>query len=204
MTKGPSSNVGGIVNNSYGDVIGCSYFGTIEASSSTSVGGIVAYNYGNIIGCIFGGTIEGSFTCGGIVGMTKGNVVACCSAGTMSGGDDPGAYTGGIIGYINDYTTLLSCYSKANVTGWCCGVLIGRYASSTITACYWSGDAAEGIGEDEDDYSGADMTRITDDDWTDAMAQMNEVLTNNGYKWQWKLNNGEDKDTFPLIVEETE
>lgn len=202
MTKGPSSNVGGIVNNSYGDVIGCSYFGTIEASSSTSVGGIVAYNYGNIIGCIFGGTIEGSFICGGIVGITEGNVVACCSAGTMSGGDDPGAYTGGIIGYINDNVTLLSCYSKANVTGWCCGGLIGYYRSSTITTCYWSGDATKGIGES--DYSGVDMTRITDDDWTDAMAQMNEALTNNGYKWQWKLNNGEDKDTFPLIVEETE
>ena len=202
MTKGPSSNVGGIVNNSYGDVIGCSYFGTIEASSSTSVGGIVGYNYGNIIGCIFGGTIEGSFTCGGIVGTTKGNVVACCSAGTMSGGDDPGAYTGGIIGIINDNTTLLSCYSKANVTGWCCGGSIGNYSSSTITTCYWSGDATEGIGEG--DYSGVDMTRITDDDWTDAMAQMNEALTNNGYKWQWKPNNGEDKDTFPLIVEETE
>ena len=43
MTKGPLSNTGGIVNNSYGDVIGCSYFGTIEASSSTSVGGIVSY-----------------------------------------------------------------------------------------------------------------------------------------------------------------
>ena len=204
MTKRPSSNVGGIVNNSYGDVIGCSYFGTIEASSSTSVGGIVAYNYGNIIGCIFGGTIEGSFTCGGIVGTTKGNVVACCSAGTMSGGDDPGAYTGGIIGNINDNTTLLSCYSKANVTGWCCGGLIGNYRSSTITTCYWSGDATKGIGEGESDYSGADMTRITDDDWTDAMAQMNEALTNNGYKWQWKPNNGEDKGTFPLIIEETE
>lgn len=201
MTKGPSSNVGGIVNNSYGDVIGCSYFGTIEASSSTSVGGIVAYNYGNIIGCIFGGTIEGSFICGGIVGITEGNVVACCSAGTMSGGDDPGAYTGGIIGYINDNVTLLSCYSKANVTGWCCGGLIGYYRSSTITTCYWSGDATEGIGNS---YSSADMTRITDDDWTDAMNKMNDALTNNDYKWQWKLNNGEDKGTFPLIVEETE
>ena len=202
MTKGPLSNTGGIVNNSYGDVIGCSYFGTIEASSSTSVGGIVGYNYGNIIGCIFGGTIEGSFTCGGIVGTTKGNVVACCSAGMMSGSDEVGAYTGGIIGDINVSITLLSCYSKANVTGWCCGGLIGYYRSSTITTCYWSGEATEGIGDGG--YSSADMTRITNDDWTDAMNKMNEALTYNGYKWQWKLNNGEDKDTFPLIVEETE
>lgn len=202
MTKGPLSNTGGIVNNSYGDVIGCSYFGTIEASSSTSVGGIVSYNYGNIIGCIFGGTIEGSFTCGGIVGTTKGNVVACCSAGMMSGSDEVGAYTGGIIGDINVSITLLSCYSKANVTGWCYGGLIGNYRSSTITTCYWSGEATEGIGYGG--YSSADMTRITNDDWTDAMNKMNEALTYNGYKWQWKLNNGEDKGTFPLIVEETE
>ena len=204
MTKAPLSNTGGIVNNSYGDVIGCSYFGTIEASSSSSVGGIVGYNYGNIIGCIFGGTIGGSLNCGGIVGITEGNVVACCSAGTMgssTGGDD-WKNTGGIIGNIADNITLLSCYSKANVTGDYCGALIGLYDSSTITACYWSGDAAEGIGNGYS--SGADMTRITDDDWTDAMAQMNEALTNNGYKWQWKLNNGEDKSTFPLIIEETE
>ena len=202
MTNGPSSKVGGIVNNSYGDVIGCSYFGTIEAFSSTSVGGIVGYNYGNIIGCIFEGTIEGSFTCGGIVGTTNGNVVACCSVGTMSGSDEVGAYTGGIIGDINDSTTLLSCYSKSNVTGWCYGGLIGNYRSSTITTCYWSGEATEGIGYGG--YSSADMTRITNDDWTDAMNKMNEALTYNGYKWQWKLNNGEDKSTFPLIIEETE
>ena len=198
ITNGPSIYVGGIVNNSYGDVIGCSYFGTIEAFSSASVGGIVGYNNGNIIGCIFGGTIEGSLNCGGIVGMTEGNVVACCSAGTMSSSGN----TGGIIGHISDNITLLSCYSKANVTGqMLCGALIGLYASSTITACYWSGDAAEGIGNS---YSSADMTRITDDDWTDAMNKMNEALTNNGYKWQWKPNNGEDKSTFPLIIEETE
>lgn len=202
MTNGPSSKVGGIVNNSYGDVIGCSYFGTIEAFSSTSVGGIVGYNYGNIIGCIFEGTIEGSFTCGGIVGTTNGNVVACCSVGTMSGSDEVGAYTGGIIGDINDSTTLLSCYSKSNVTGWCYGGLIGNYRSSTITTCYWSGEATEGIGYGG--YSSADMTRITNDNWTDAMNKMNEALTYNGYKWQWKLNNGEDKSTFPLIIEETE
>ena len=203
MTKGPSSKISGIVNDSNGDVIGCSYFGTIEASSSADVGGIVGYNYGNIIGCIFGGTIGGSLNCGGIVGITEGNVVACCSAGTMgsSTGDD-WKNTGGIIGLIADNITLLSCYSKANVTGDYCGALIGLYDSSTITACYWSGDAAEGIGSGYS--SGADMTRITDDDWTDAMAQMNEALTNNGYKWQWKLNNGEDKSTFPLIIEETE
>ena len=182
MTNGPSSKVGGIVNNSYGDVIGCSYFGTIEAFSSTSVGGIVGYNYGNIIGCIFEGTIEGSFTCGGIVGTTNGNVVACCSVGTMSGSDEVGAYTGGIIGDINDSTTLLSCYSKSNVTGWCYGGLIGNYRSSTITTCYWSGEATEGIGYGG--YSSADMTRITNDDWTDAMNKMNEALTYNGYKWR--------------------
>lgn len=201
ITNGPSIYAGGIVNNSYGDVIGCSYFGTIEAFSSSSVGGIVGYNYGNIIGCIFGGTIEGSLNCGGIVGMTEGNVVACCSAGTMSSSTYNPGFTGGIIGYISDNITLLSCYSKANVTGQFCGALIGYYSSSTITACYWSGDATEGIGNS---YSSADMTRITNDDWTDAMNKMNEALTYNGYKWQWKLNNGEDKGTFPLIVEETE
>ena len=198
MTNGPSSNLGGIVNISYGDVIGCSYFGTIRGTSSCD-GGIVGFNYGNIIGCIFEGTIEGSFISGGIVGMTDGNVVACCSAGASSTVE---LYTGGIIGQINDNITLLSCYLKVNVTGQFCGALIGRYESSTITACYWSGDATEGIGQGT--YSSADMTHITNDDWTYAMNKMNAALTDKGYKWQWKLNNGEDKSTFPLIIEETE
>ena len=198
MTNGPSSNLGGIVNISYGDVIGCSYFGTIRGTSSCD-GGIVGFNYGNIIGCIFEGTIEGSFISGGIVGMTDGNVVACCSAGASSTVE---LYTGGIIGQINDNITLLSCYLKVNVTGQFCGALIGRYESSTITACYWSGDATEGIGQGT--YSSADMPHITNDDWTYAMNKMNAALTDKGYKWQWKLNNGEDKSTFPLIIEETE
>lgn len=106
--------------------------------------------------------------------------------------------------------SLTGCYSTAKVTvqesSSYCGDIVGNVINqATITACYHS-VTDKGIGQNLDNTSTVDIIHIDDTNnmWESAMNAMNEALTNNGYKWQWKLNNGEDKGTFPLIVEETE
>ena len=137
---------------------------------------------------------------------TNNSIAACYSSGTISANDGT---AGGIVGKMSG-SSLTGCYSTAKVTvqelGSYCGDIVGyvNYYQATITACYHS-VTDKGIGYNQDNAS-VDIIHIddTNNTWESAMNAMNEALTNNGYKWQWKLNNGEDKSTFPLIVEETE
>ena len=183
--------------------------------TSDVVGGIIGHLAGSssVIGCSFTGEVRGnsanSGNVGGIAGSlaTNSSIAACYSSGTIS------AYglvvAGGIVGTMRG-TSLTGCYSTAKVTvqesSSYCGDIVGNVINqATITACYHS-VTDKGIGQNLDNTSTVDIIHIDDTNnmWESAMNAMNEALTNNGYKWQWKLNNGEDKGTFPLIVEETE
>ena len=182
--------------------------------TSDTVGGIIGHLAGSssVIGCSFTGEVRGNsanlVNVGGIAGSlaTNSSIAACYSSGTIS------AYygsAGGIVGTMSG-TSLTGCYSTAKVTAQesssYCGDIVGDVKNqATITACYHS-VTDKGIGKNYDNTSTVDIIHIddTNNTWESAMNAMNEALTNNSYKWQWKLNNGEDKDTFPLIVEETE
>ena len=106
-------------------------------------------------------------------------------------------------------SSLTGCYSTAQVTAPQadqCGDIVGNVEyQTTITACCHS-VTDKSIGLIQGNTSTVDIIHIddTNNTWESAMKAMNEALTNNSYKWQWKPNNGEDKGTFPLIVEETE
>ena len=181
--------------------------------TSSSVGGIIGHLSDNssVIGCSFTGKVIGnsanSFV-GGIAGAmdTNNSIVACYSSGTIS------AYygsAGGIVGTMS-VASLTGCYSTAKVTvqesSSYCGDIVGDVKNqATITACYHS-VTDKGIGKNYDNTSTVDIIHIDDTNnmWESAMNAMNEALTDNGYNWQWKPNNGEDKSTFPLIIEETE
>ena len=180
--------------------------------TSNSVGGIIGHLAGSssVIGCSFTGEVRGNSanSCvGGIAGSmaTNSSIAACYSSGTISANDGK---VGGIVGEINT-TSLTGCYSTAKVTvpqSGKCGDIVGYIQyQATITACCHS-VTDKSIGYIQDNTSTVDIIHIddTNNTWESAMKAMNEALTNNSYKWQWKPNNGEDKGTFPLIVEETE
>ena len=182
--------------------------------TSDVVGGIIGTLMDNssVIGCSFTGEVIGisANSCvGGIVGAmdTHNSIVACYSSGTISANDGK---AGGIVGKMN-VSSLTGCYSTAQVTSpqlyTYCGDIVGEVQyQATITACYHSvTDKSIGLIQDNN-ASTVDIIHIddTNNTWESAMNAMNEALTDNGYNWQWKLNNGEDKSTFPLIVEETE
>ena len=176
------------------------------------VGGIIGYLLGNssVIGCSFTGEVRGNSArniyVGGIAGAidSQNSIAACYSSGTISANN--GA-AGGIVGEMTG-GSLTGCYSTAQVTGTDsdCGDIVGSiFRQETITACCHS-VTDKSIGYTQDNASTVNIIHIdnTNNTWESAMNAMNEALTNNGYKWQWKPNNGEDKGTFPLIIEETE
>ena len=181
--------------------------------TSDVVGGIIGHLAGSssVIGCSFTGEVRGnsanSGNVGGIAGSlaTNSSIAACYSSGTISANDGT---AGGIVGSMKR-SSLTGCYSTAQVTAPLaeqCGDIVGNVEyQTTITACCHS-VTDKSIGFIQDNASTVDIIHIddTNNTWESAMNAMNEALTNNGYKWQWKLNNGEDKGTFPLIVEETE
>lgn len=181
--------------------------------TSDVVGGIIGHLAGSssVIGCSFTGEVRGNSAnpcnVGGIAGSMATNslIAACYSSGTIS------AYgsAGGILGTMSG-TSLTGCYSTAKVTvqesSSYCGDIVGDVKNqATITACYHS-VTDKGIGQNLDNTSTVDIIHIddTNNTWESAMNAMNAALTDNGYNWQWKPNNGEDKSTFPLIAEETE
>ena len=180
--------------------------------TSNSVGGIIGHLSDNssVIGCSFTGEVIGNSAnsyVGGIAGSmdTQNSIVACYSSGTILANDGT---AGGIVGRMRR-SSLTGCYSTAQVTAPQadrCGDIVGNVEyQTTITACYHS-VTDKSIGLIQDNTSTVDIIHIddTNNTWESAMNAMNEALTDNGYNWQWKLNNGEDKGTFPLIVEETE
>ena len=173
--------------------------------------GIIGYLLDNssVIGCSFTGEVRGNSArniyVGGIAEAidSQNSIAACYSSGTISANN--GA-AGGIVGEMTG-GSLTGCYSTAQVTGTdsdCGDIVVSILRQETITACCHS-VTDKGIGYNQNNTS-VDIIHIddTNNTWESAMNAMNEALTNNGYKWQWKLNNGEDKSTFPLIVEETE
>ena len=173
---------------------------TISGSFYTGV--IAACNKGTIENChIIGGTVNcsGGQGGGGITSLNDKKIIACSSSATVSN-----TYTsGGIAGTNNGQIT--ACYVTGTVTGdKDTGAIAGRTSISQITACYWSGETAAGIGSASGGADNAEATQVTDEvTWETAMEAMNTALATAGYGYKWVENtNAETKETHPLIVEE--
>lgn len=162
-------------------------------SSSSSVIGAVACENGNVIeNChVVGGEIIGWIQCGGIAGKNSpgGSILACSSSAEVTGS---GIITGGIAA-LNE-GLVLACYATGSVTGSDYNGAIVGHNFDIITACYWSGEEENGIGEG----SAEGIEEVAGDDWTSAMTEMNTALTGSGYRWI--ENTGEDKATHPLVI----
>ena len=142
----------------------------VTYSSVTAMGGIANLNSGTITACSVMGALTNTTNngeVGGIVATNLGSITACWFSGTISGG----GRIGGVAG------------SNTNA---------GSY-NGKITACYWSGNADQGVYSNQGDadqgvYSNqggtAEATKVNDNDsWENAINGMNADLTDNACLW---------------------
>ena len=194
-----SMYVGGIAGVNDGIITNCSAASSV--TGSMYVGGIVGLlRSGSITNCHSSATVKGKECVGGVVGRTEAEdeeaiLIACSSTGDVSVTYSRG---GGVVGYSDTNTSITACYSTGKVTGsrYTGGVAGGNYGS--ITACYWSGENANGVGVGDSNGATKVENGIT---WQTAAGEMNKALAENGYSnYQWEENNGADKETRPLIL----
>ena len=196
---------GGVVGSQWGgSITGCNSSATVKGV--IFAGGIAGEtNSGaSLTGCYATDdvTVENDGTnnshAGGVVGYNGGGTLtACYATGNVIGtgtGTDP-IYVGGVTG-SNDLGTLTACYhAKRNINGpnGTTGGVTGRnYKDSMlgggiISACYWGSNPDTGIGYNEGGSTTIETTKVTDDDWSDAVAQMNTALQSAGSEWRYEL-----------------
>lgn len=194
---------GGVVDSQWGgSITGCNSSATVKGEAY--VGGIAGEtNSGaSLTGCYATGdvTVENDGTnnshAGGVVGYNGGGTLtACYATGSVTGSGSGTIYAGGVTG-TNVFGTLTACYhAKRNINGpnGTTGGVTGRnYKDSMlgggiISACYWGSNPDTGIGYNEGGSTTIETTKVTDDDWSDAVAQMNTALQSAGSEWRYEL-----------------
>ena len=157
----------------------------VDITGRFYVGGVVGYNSsGSVTACTSSGSVSGSsYNVGGVVGYnSSGSVTACTSSGSVSGSS---YYVGGVVGK-NSSGSVTACTSSGSVSGSShnVGGVMG-YNYGTVTACYWSDYAGNGIGSGV----GGETTLVdgTDVTWQTAVAAMNTALQSAGSEWRYKL-----------------
>ena len=194
-----SGIAGGVVGyQSDGFLTGCSSSATVNAGGVA--GGVAGLtdSGATLTACYATGdvTLEsinsgGNFV-GGVVGSnTSCTLKACYAWGSVTGSGSGTIYVGGVTG-TNDEGTLTACYhangtasGPAGTTGGVTGRNYKFFNDPVITACYWGGNGQEqGIGYNQAGTSGG-TEKVTDDDWQNAVTQMNATLSGKG--WQYEL-----------------
>ena len=96
---------------------------------------------------------------------------------------------GGVVGY--NRSNVVACYyAGSNISGVSAvGGVVGENEDGTITSCYWSDYAGNGIGNDI--TNAGETTKVTSGDWTEAMNAMNMALTNAGTDWRYATGSGD-------------
>lgn len=137
----------------------------VTYNGSTAMGGIAHGNSGTITACSVTGTLTNTTNngaVGGIAASNLGTITACWFNGTITGGDNVGG-----IAVFN--------------------LNAGSY-SGKIAACYWGGNAGQGVYSNQGET--AEATKVNDgDSWQTAVDGMNKALTSNDYKWELGENN---------------
>ena len=200
-SNGTSNCVGGVVGQQYGGTITeCSSSAIVDGRNE--VGGVAGKtNSATLTACYATGDVTAERTptnntyAGGVVGSNfSSTLIACYATGSVTGtGTGTGSiYVGGVTG-DNFASTLTACYhAKGTVSGpdGATGGVTGRnfkdfmFGGGIITACYWGDNGqTQGIGEDQ--VGTGETTQVTDDDWQNAVTQMNAALSGKG--WQYEL-----------------
>ena len=194
---------GGVVGSQWGgSITGCNSSATVKGV--IFAGGIAGEtNSGaSLTGCYATDdvTVENDGTnnshAGGVVGYNGGGTLtACYATGSVTGSGSGTIYVGGVTG-SNNLGTLTACYhAKRNINGpnGTTGGVTGRnykdymLGGGIISACYWGSNPDTGIGYNEGGSTTIETTKVTDDDWSDAVAQMNTALQSAGSEWRYEL-----------------
>ena len=165
-------------------------------SSSFYAGAVTGENGGTIENChVVGGSIESTwYQSGGIAGVHGGRraIRACSSTATVTSNEN----AGGIVGYIQG--PVLACYATGSVSGSNnSGAIVGENDNGTITACYWSGNAAQGVGNAQTEGATKVEGNVT---WATAMNAMNAALIDAGSTYRWTTNGDGETGNRPLVI----
>jgi len=156
-------NVGGLVGESWGNILKSSVSGgtvnSVNGEINNTVGGLVGHNYGVIMDCYSATTVngDGGSTVGGLVGITVGyNSISTIISRSYSVGAVNGTMGGGLVGTLFG-GVIDNCYSASAVSGvLLAGGLVGwsfnlvSTNNITITNSYATGPvSATGAGYSE-------------------------------------------------------
>ena len=111
----------------------------------------------------------------GIVSQNNGQIIACSVTGKISAY----ATTCGIAN--SNYGSIIACWFDGTLKENECGAIVD-YNYSTITSCYWGGNAGQGVYHNQ--VGTVDVTKVDGTTtWQDAVEGMNAALTGNDYQW---------------------
>ena len=112
----------------------------------------------------------------GIVSQNNGQIIACSVTGKIS------AYST-TCGIANlNYGSIIACWFDGTLKENECGAIVD-YNYSTITSCYWGGNAGQGVYHNQGGT--VDVTKVDGVivKWKTAVDGMNPALTGNDYQW---------------------
>ena len=201
--------VGGITGYQFnGTTTGCSATDEITGSGDW-VGGIIGYQIdGTTADCHSSATVKGRNKVGGVIGQIetenkKAVLIACSSTGDVTSTSNTYSWVGGVMGAASRNSSIIACYSTGKVTGsrYTGGVAGGN--SGSITACYWSGENANGVGGGESsETTKVDGSNVT---WSTATTAMNAAIktwnesNNNACPYHYEQQG--DPDNPPVLVD---
>ena len=112
----------------------------------------------------------------GIVSQNNGQIIACSVTGNISAY----ATTCGIAN--SNYGSIIACWFDGTLKENECGAIVD-YNYSTITSCYWGGNAGQGVYHNQGGT--VDVTKVDGVivKWQTAVGGMNAALTSNDYQW---------------------
>lgn len=187
-TAGVLKHVGGVVGgiqNKETSVDRCLYFGAIDVKDSHDcIGGIVGYSDAGA------------------------RISNCANLGTVTT-SKPGAYTGGILGYVNNTNpTVKDCYNYGKVSNGgdttYCGAIIGwarNYTTANIDNNYYL-DSSSSLPFGSKGKSGAAATVKTAKQFKSGEVAylLNHSVTDDTQAWYQNIDNGKTPDRYPLLT----
>ena len=112
----------------------------------------------------------------GIVSQNNGQIIACSVTGKIS------AY-GTTCGIANsNYGSIIACWFDGTLKENECGAIVD-YNYSTITSCYWGGNAGQGVFRNHGGTVDATKVDGATVKWQTAVDGMNTALTAGDYQW---------------------
>ncbi len=133
---GTKKNIGGVAGSNSGQIISCSFNGTIDGE--TNVGGIAGINEesGSIYSSSVGGSITGTHSTGGVVGRNLGQIISCSNEAEVNTGEQEEGAALEDLNLDTNLKQLTSSDEKTEVvntttdTGGICG-----YSSGVVQNC---------------------------------------------------------------------